>query len=264
MVVKALTMVKNPEKGGVNNSGSIDIVRKMKIEDILLMDEFKDLFSIKNENLSEITLSMKKNGFDSYQPLHVWKVGLKFFLIDGHTRRLAALAAQQSIVPVYIHSFSDKKEALEYASSLQLSRRNLSDTEIFTFLGRIDNLKTTGRKDKSKATEITTGKSASVTAKKLGTSTTKVERARSVAKKASATVKQDLNEGKISINEAYNTIKKDKNNDELKLEEQKFEFSWSDSYDVNLFIDELPMLADTGTETLQQIIKYLIYRINRE
>jgi hypothetical protein len=58
--------------------------------------------------------------------------------------------------------------------------------------------------------EVNKGKSAKTTADIVGTSQTKVEKARKVLKEATPETKDEINQGKKTINKAYEEIKSDK------------------------------------------------------
>ena len=187
------------------NSGCTTVARQMRLDEIQLSDEFSSLFPVKPTVLAQIVESIKKHGFDNSQLLHVWKE--KGLLLDGHTRRLAALECGLTTVPVFEHSFATEEEAMEYALGLQTARRNLTDAELLNALSKLDQLKNRGRPDGKKTDEQPKGKSAAHLAKVLGTSTGKIEKARAVSKKATAKVKEAVKAGKMSVNAAYETVR---------------------------------------------------------
>ncbi|MGI5092680.1 ParB/RepB/Spo0J family partition protein [Treponema socranskii] len=187
------------------NSGCTTVARQMRLDEIQLSDEFSSLFPVKPTVLAQIVESIKKHGFDNSQLLHVWKE--KGLLLDGHTRRLAALECGLTTVPVFEHSFATEEEAMEYALGLQTARRNLTDAELLNALSKLDPLKNRGRPDGKKTDEQPKGKSAAHLAKVLGTSTGKIEKARAVSKKATAKVKEAVKAGKMSVNAAYETVR---------------------------------------------------------
>ena len=106
--------------------------------------------------------------------------------------------------------FKNLEEALTYAIKMQTDRRNLSDAELLKILQTLDQLKQAGR-NASYSDEKSFGKSAEITAQKIGVSRSKVERARTVQNKASEEIKKAVEQGEMSINAAYNaTVKTDK------------------------------------------------------
>lgn len=181
------------------NSGAETLAKLVKLSDIRVHEDFESLFMINSSVLAQIVSRMKKYGYDKSQPILLWKE--EKILIDGHTRRLAAIECGFFDIPVYEHSFESLEDAIEYALGLQTARRNLTDAEIVNAMGKLDKLKKTGRSDGEK------GKSAEHLAETLGTSTTKIERARAIEKKASANIKEALASGEMSINQAYEIIR---------------------------------------------------------
>ena len=200
----ALSLASKSTFAGLN-SGCTTVARQMRLADIQLSDEFSSLFPVKLSVLHQIIESIKKHGFDNSQPLHIWKG--KSILLDGHSRRLAALECGLTTVPVFEHSFETEEEAMEYALGLQTARRNLTDAELLNALAKLDQLKNRGRPESKKEGEQPKGKSAAHLAKVLGTSTGKIEKARAVTKKATAEVKEAVKEGKMSVNAAYETVR---------------------------------------------------------
>lgn len=200
----ALSLASKSTFAGLN-SGCTTVARQMRLDEIQLSDEFSSLFPVNPSVLAQIVERIKKYGFDRSQPLHIWKE--KRLLLDGHTRRLAAIECGLTTVPVFEHSFANEEEAIEYALGLQTARRNLTDAELLNALAKLDQLKNRGRPDGKKEIEQPKGKSAAHLAKVLGTSTGKIEKARAVTKKATAEVKEAVKEGKMSVNAAYETVR---------------------------------------------------------
>ena len=200
----ALSLASKSTFAGLN-SGCTTVARQMRLDEIQLSDEFSSLFPVNPAVLNQIVESIKKHGFDNSQPLHLWKE--KGLLLDGHTRRLAALECGLTTVPVFEHSFANEEEAMEYALGLQTARRNLTDAELLNALAKLDQLKNRGRPESKKESEQPKGKSAAHLAKVLGTSTGKIEKARAVTKKATAEVKEAVRKGEMSVNAAYETVR---------------------------------------------------------
>jgi protein gp37 len=150
---------------------------------------------------------MAEWGYDQSQPILVWDEGQ--VVIDGHTRLKAAQEAGIEDVPVHYKSFGTEDEALAYAIHLQRNRRNLTDAEIIRCIEALDMRKARGgdRKSedfqKSKAPNGAIDKSAKETAKMIGVSPRKVERARTVLEHAEEPVKEAVKAGELSINRAY-------------------------------------------------------------
>lgn len=200
-----LTALSNLAKASIANSGAAELSVLVSIDDIQLDSHFKDLFPVNKVMVSRISGSMQKRGYDKSQPLHVWKE--RMLLVDGHHRRLAAIKAGLREVPVFYHHFNSMEEALEYAILLQTDRRNLSDAEIYKTLQTLDSLKSRGRTTDDNEPRQQ-GKSAEITAQKIGISRSKVEKARTIQNKASPEIKAAVESGTMSIHAAYSDTMK--------------------------------------------------------
>jgi len=198
----------------------------MFTRDLKTRSPFKDLFPIRENILNEIVNDMMKNGFDHAHPIVLWE-GHKFTILDGHTRLEAAKQANITEVPVEEKYFPSEAEALAYAIRCQSNRRNLTDKEILQCIAELDKRKTKTEAGATKWKKLTpyaacSGKTSKITAKTLGISSRKVERARTVLDKASDEVKEAIKSGKMSINKAYNkTLKHSESLDNSKDGKQK-------------------------------------------
>ena len=75
----ALSLASKSTFAGLN-SGCTTVARQMRLDEILLSDEFSSLFPVNPAVLNQIVESIKKHGFDNSQPLHVWKsIGNSFY-----------------------------------------------------------------------------------------------------------------------------------------------------------------------------------------
>jgi ParB-like chromosome segregation protein Spo0J len=177
-------------------------------------EPFESLFPVDAHTLDAIAKDMELHGYDDAHPIVLWDE--KGIVIDGHTRLQAAIAAGIDDVLVIRNSFDDEDAAVEYAIHCQRDRRNLSDADMLRWIAEVDKRKTA--KDRAamggvaKNTECLAPsgakqgdrKSASATAAVVGTSARTVERARTVLDKATDEVKQAVEKGEMSINQAYN------------------------------------------------------------
>ena len=115
--------------------GGLQFSKTMLTEKIEKHDFFERLFKIDEGVLERIVASMRKNGFDNSQPLHIWHTAVKdggehWYLIDGYTRFTACKKAGITRIPVTIHEgFDDFNAAYKYVLSLQVNRRNLTSDE---------------------------------------------------------------------------------------------------------------------------------------
>jgi len=199
-------------------SGNNSSVRRIEaleiaISDLVLEEPFKSLFAIREDIKNAIRSHMQEHGYDESKPVDVWKRsgkdGFDYVLVDGFTRTQAAEEAGRLTVTAYLHAFDSVEEARDYAIHTQRDRRNLSDAELMSVLSLIDKKVTGFKTSSSLAPDGANGgplaKTAQRTAKEIGTSARKVERARKVASdpNAAAAVKR----GELSINKAYEQVR---------------------------------------------------------
>lgn len=184
----------------------------MKPEQIKTADPFKSLFPINSQVLDRVQEDMQKHGYDTSQPLIIWAA--QGVVVDGHTRLEAAKNIGLEEVPVHEKNFADADEALAYAIHNQSNRRNLTDNEILQCIEALDRFKARGGghksdafKEKSKASNGAIDpkeKSAQKTAKLVGVSRAKVERARAILTDRQAAA--EVRAGKKKISRAYQEI----------------------------------------------------------
>lgn len=178
-----LTMTTRPDKAAVNNSGEKAVGIELYLDQLTKAEPFASLFSIKAEIFEAIKADMAVNGFDPSKPVNVWRKpdGTRI-LIDGYTRVRAAEELGLLRVTAYEKTFATEAEALAYAIHTQKDRRNLSDAELLRLIELVDRPQT-GFNTPVASIEATAGKprkTAEITADTIGTSRTKVERARTV------------------------------------------------------------------------------------
>lgn len=187
----------------------------MDVSKIIRATPFMAIFPIDPEIQEHITKDMQENGYDPAFPVTIW--GPKNILIDGNTRLLAAQDAGINDIPVEKKSFSNQDKALEYAIHCQRDRRNISDAELFSCIEAVDKRKRQGertdlKKDNLGSSEPKSGgPSAEKTADIVGTSVSKVKKARVVMDHADADTQQAVKDAKKTINKAYTeTVQKRK------------------------------------------------------
>ena len=201
-------------KAESGNNSSVKRIEtlNMNIDDLLLEEPFRSLFPIREEIKEAIKGHMQEHGYDESKPIDVWKRatqdGFEYVLVDGFTRIRAAREIGRLTVTAYLHSFASMEEARDYAIHTQRDRRNLSDAEIMSVLNVIDT-KMTGFKRSlplasSDASAEPPAKTAERTAKEIGTSTRKIEKARKVNSDPEITAA--VKRGELSINKGYNII----------------------------------------------------------
>ena len=197
----ALSLENKKDFAGLN-SGTAIIAKEVNLADIKTHETFSNLFPIKQRVYDQLLESIQKYGFRKEHPLLVWKE--KGVLLDGHTRKLVCEKLGIKRVPVCEISFITEEDALEHTIGIQVGRRNLTDAEIIISIEKLDKLKQRGRSFSNEPK----GKSAQHLAEVLGTSTSKVEKARAITKKATPEIKKAIETDALSINAAYQTTRK--------------------------------------------------------
>jgi ParB family chromosome partitioning protein len=182
---------------------------------------FRSLFPGNNGLVETIGNHMLDHGYDQSQPIILWDRSEEqgrnaLYVVDGHTRLVAA--KQVGLSPVYVArvKFPDDEAALQYAIHNQRDRRNMTDAQIWRCIEAVDKLKPRGgdrKSEKSKASNdaIDSGKSAAKTAKIVGTFQSKVEKARSVMKHADEETQEAVRSGMKSIHKAYTETQQKRN-----------------------------------------------------
>lgn len=189
----------------------------LDIFEIKTVEPFNGLFQLEATTIFRIEESIRKNGYDSKFPILVWRRNNENICIDGHQRLQAIKTLKLKNVPVSYVEFETEKEAIEYAIRIQRDRRNLSDADFAKRILLLDEVKERGAKEgfrgnqhievKSSTEPITKIEdSATTTAKKAGTSASKVKKVRTIKKKKPELLKK-IESGEMSINKAYNEIK---------------------------------------------------------
>lgn len=179
-------------------------------EMLLTQAPFNSIFPIQTPVLQRIVDRMKKIGFDPAHPILVWKRGSDAVVIDGHTRLQAALSLGIRDIPVIFREFDNPGDALDYAVSQQVERRNMTPADMLRYIEAADKLLERGRKKlapngaNSEGHPVPHGKSAAKLAEVLNVSLRKAERLRKVAREGSDETKKALCNGDISVNKAYN------------------------------------------------------------
>ena len=172
--------------------------------------DFVNLFPFNEDSARSIAESMLNKGYDKTQVIHVAKILEEPetidnpIRIDGAHRCWAAKEAGIEKIPVYIHTFETRVEALIYAYELQLNRRNLEAHEKFKAFRKLDALKNPGRKN-GDGTE-TFGKSSVEIGKAIGESSRTIERMRRISKFGCEELTEMVDTNQIKIHEAEQLI----------------------------------------------------------
>lgn len=188
--------------------------------DLKVKPPFCELFQINPKLLGDVTEDMRLHGFKAAYPLVVWREGN--VVVDGHTRRLAAIKAKIKDVPVCYEDFNSEDEAVVFAIKSQVKRRNLTEPELLRSIQELDRRRIQGGSRtgvKAKASRDAFGetdvigkdshkKSAAETGSILGISTSKVERARVAL--SDPVVKEKVLSGEKTINAGWREVSEKK------------------------------------------------------
>jgi len=212
---KGLSVNKHPGKREITGGQSLkqlgNQIRELKshvpdlipIDSIPVMEVFQNLFPMKDQNRQAIAESIRTNGFDPKKAVLIgcFPDGSRS-LVDGYTRRAGSLDAGQSDIYAWHQDFESIDAALDWALHEQIDRRNLSESEIYEFVLKIDQVKGKGRKENGYK-----GRSSQKTAELVGTSPRKVERIRTVERLATEEQKEAIHTGEKSVYRVYQEIK---------------------------------------------------------
>ena len=209
---------------------------KINPNEIVLDDEFENLFPLDEKAVENLTQRMESKGYDESQPIHLGKFleesDTDYVCIDGHHRRLAAINAGIDKVPVYRHVFDTRKDGVIYALELQLLRRNEDKHNLYNDFLKLKKLKEiTGEtvdmpEDDSEKAE---GKQSEKDAQKLGVSARQVEKMNAIDSSDREDLKEQLSEGAITVNAAYNELKGTKKKSKKKADEEEVSEALDDS-----------------------------------
>lgn len=180
-------------------------ISTVKVEDINIAKPFSNLFPVNEPTLEGIRIDMEYNGYDEAFPVIVWQE--KNVVVDGHTRFTAARELNLESVPVIYRNFENEDDAVLYAFHLQRNRRNLADEDILRCLQVLDSITTSKNSQAPEGSPKPSRKeTAELRAEELGTSRSKIEKARKVIEHGNDEIKEAVNSGEKSINKAFNEM----------------------------------------------------------
>lgn len=211
----------------LNKSTSVKPVKtsfeKISPIDVVCDDDFKNLFPLNEDAINQLTERMESKGYDESQPLHLAKFldepEKNFVLIDGHHRLAAAIGAALDKVPVYRHTFDTRKDGIIYALELQLLRRNEDKNNLYNDFQKLKKLKEIAGTDFEEETGRPEGKQSEKDAEKLGVSSRQIEKMNAIDSSDREDLKEQLSEGSISVNAAYDELKGKKKKSKKKVDE---------------------------------------------
>lgn len=182
----------------------------VQVGDLEERDAFK-LFDQDPNTIQAISDSIRTRGYDMARPIVVgegpWANG-RLVLVEGHQRVGGMRNAGVTEVQVVIRYFETEQAAKDYVLHEQFNRRNSGDRELFRAIQANDERSRAGRPPKKlhQSDVNSSGRSSAKTAAKFGTSSSKVERARTILKHGGTAIIQAVSTGKKTIHAAYNEI----------------------------------------------------------
>ncbi|BCS96409.1 hypothetical protein DSLASN_20410 [Desulfoluna limicola] len=177
-------------------------ISTMPITDLKVEEPFSTLFPVGEDTLEGIRTDMESNGYDDAFPIIVWEE--KGIVVDGHTRFTAALAVGLEQVPVLIRNFENEDDAILYAFHLQRNRRNLADEDILRCLHVLDSID--DAREGADGEKRTRREKIKERASELGTSESKIDKAKKVMEHADDSIREAVETGEKSINQAFNEM----------------------------------------------------------
>ena len=246
-MARGLTVKANPGKekmtGGLSLNQLSEQIRELKsqipikisIDAIPIMEVFENLFPMKVANRKAIGDSIRAKDFDRKKAvlIGVFPDGSRS-LVDGFTRRAGSLDAGKTEIYAWEQEFESVEAAIDWAMHEQIDRRNLSESELYDYVLKIDE-----KTGKGYQADGYSGKSSKRTADIIGTSARKVEQIRTIEKDASHQQKEEIRSGKKSVNKAYKELKAEQKAQRCASEE-KPERNW----EVKTYIGKVSLIRN--------------------
>ena len=181
---------------------------------IIIDKEFQSLIPpLSPEELQQLEENCVKDGIRD--ALIVWKQSDgNDILIDGHNRW--NISVKHGGIPFQIKrmEFSDRDAVIAWIADNQLGRRNLHVLDREALMNIKREALTRQAKKRNEATRFggsgnistTVGKTRDIIGKELGVSGRQVDKLHAINEKATPETKQLVREGKLSINQAFNSV----------------------------------------------------------
>lgn len=178
-------------------------ITQIPVADIRTEKPFSHFFPIHDDTVLAIRIDMNANGFDPAFPIILWEKDN--ILVDGHTRLIAAKEAGMEHIPALVKPFESEDDAILYAFHLQRNRRNLSDEQIINCLEVLDKI-SSKKKNSPDSRKLNKKEIVKERAEELGTSQSKIEKARAILEYGDDHIKDQVQSGKTSINKAFKDV----------------------------------------------------------
>jgi hypothetical protein len=220
MALQATSLKKRRnEQASVSNEGDNDRWKFMDPNELKTDDAFKDALRIDKKLLQDITNDMALNSYRPSEPIFMgtWPGQEEPVVIDGHTRRQAAIDAGVPLVPVVIEEFASFKAASEEFVKSQTKRRPTDQWILYQLIIMYDSPMDRGgdrRSEQAKSKrsqepiETSYSNSTERTAAVVGCKASMVKRARRIRDHATSQILNDLKNRKITISQAEKEIAK--------------------------------------------------------
>ncbi|MBQ1293817.1 MAG: hypothetical protein IIY21_07240 [Clostridiales bacterium] len=202
-----------------------------KIKDLILYDEeFRNLIPpLSEEEYKQLEENCIRDGIRD--PLVVWRLDDgSAFLVDGYNRSKIAMEHGLRVETKDMH-FETRADAIAWIINNQLGRRNLSAYDRGLLVLKLKpNIAEQAKENQGTRTDISQKSVKShdtqkELAKIAGVSHDTIHKVETIEKKASDKTKQLVRSGKLSINQAYNSVHEKRPDpiDVAKKEHKKFE-----------------------------------------
>ncbi|WP_288958446.1 ParB N-terminal domain-containing protein [uncultured Treponema sp.] len=196
------------------------LAKLVPVAEIKTIPELSEIFSRQDKVVEDIKKSIQEDGFHKEEPIVIAKLsdGTVLGVADGNTRLMVAKEIGLDEVPVVYKTFNDLDDAIQYAKDRQFHRRNLSQAEIYAYANNLDAVE--DRNGEGRATERL--------AEELGVSASTIEHARTVENRADEETKEKIKNNKMSINQAYQKVRKSKSKQEKESNDESDSIDFDD------------------------------------
>lgn len=187
------------------------LAKLVPIAEIKTIPELSEIFQRQDKVVEDIKKSMLEDGFHKEEPIVIAKLsdGTILGVADGNTRLIVAKEIGMDEVPVVYKTFENLEDAIQYAKDRQFHRRNLTQAEIYAYANNLDAVE-----DKNGE-----GRASERLAEELGVSASTIEHARTVASRADEETQEKIKNNEMTINQAYQKVRKSKKKQEEEIDE---------------------------------------------
>jgi len=179
--------------------------QKVNPAELVVDPRLGGLFPPADDTVKALVEDMRANGYRESRPIEVWRRGGKLIVVEGHTRREAAIMAGIKAVPIVApRRIRTLEDAFSYAVREQRLRRNLSGDALVTFvigvLEKLDEPTYQGKRSDL------TGYSAEDLADMCGCSRPTIERARRLLRSGDGELLAKVRTGELGLQAAIRKL----------------------------------------------------------